>query len=277
MPRIAGLRVEGLSIGGIETCIDLPELKVAFDIGRCPPEVVPRDTILFTHAHMDHMGGIVYHAATRGLRNMRPPTYVVPAVNAEAIGELFDAWSKLDRTRHRHRLVPLSPGEEHALPGGLVARPFHSPHSAPCQGYGLWRRKERLRKVFRGKSQEEIRRLRVEQGLDVTEVHEWPEVAFCGDTKIDVVEREEVVRTARVLILEVTFLDSRVSVADARAKGHVHLEEVAERADLFRNEALLLTHFSSRYRADEIVRLIDQGLPDGLRERVTPLLAGHRR
>ena len=104
-----------------------------------------------------------------------------------------------------------------------------------------------------------------------------PEVAFTAATRrIEVVEREEVVRLARLLILEVTFLDDRVSVEDCRAKGHIHLDEVAERADLFENEALLFTHFSSRYTARDIERALDQKLPAELRERVTPLLDGHR-
>ena len=81
MPRLAGHRIEGLSVGGVETCIDCPELKLAFDVGRCPDEAVNRPTILFTHAHMDHMGGVAWHAATRALRGLAPPTYVVPREN----------------------------------------------------------------------------------------------------------------------------------------------------------------------------------------------------
>ena len=76
------------------------------------------------------------------------------------------------------------------------------------------------------------------------------------------------------MILECTFLDDRVSVAECRAKGHVHLDEIVERADLFENEAILLTHFSARYSSTEIVALLDAKLPPALRERVTPLLPG---
>jgi ribonuclease Z len=111
MPRLAGVLVEGLSIGGLETCIDCPELKLAFDIGRCPDEVVNRPTILFTHAHMDHMGGVAWHAATRDLRGMGAPTYVIPRENEEGFRELFAAWRKLDRAEAPHHVVALSPGE----------------------------------------------------------------------------------------------------------------------------------------------------------------------
>ncbi len=276
MLELAGIAVAGVSVGGIETCIQLPGYKLAFDIGRCPPEVVSRDAVLFTHAHMDHMGGVAYHASTRALRHMAPPTYVVPHEDAEAFAELFEVWRKLDRSALRYELVPLGPGEEHELRPGLVVRPFRALHRSPCQGYGLWRRKQKLLPAFRGRDNEEIRRLRQEEGVAVTEVHESPEVAFTGDSRIEVVEKEEVVRQARLLIMEVTFLDDRVSVADSRAKGHIHLYEVAERAELFENEALLFTHFSSRYTARDITRALDEKLPPDLRARVTPLLDGHR-
>jgi ribonuclease Z len=275
MPRLCGIEIDGVSIGGIETCILLPELGLAFDLGRCPHEAVRIGTVLFTHAHMDHiMGGVAWHAATRALRRMPPPTYVVPPENEAALADLFAVWRRLDRSDLPHRLVALGPGEELALGQGRVARPFRSPHRVVCQGYGLWSRTDKLRPEHQGLPGAEIARLR-RAGVAVTEVVERPELAFTGDTTIEVVEREAVVRTARVLIMEVTFLDERVSVAECRAKGHVHLAEVAERAALFENEAILFTHMSARYSAHEIVALLDRGLPAGLRARVTPLLAGH--
>lgn len=271
--ELAGIAVEGLSIGGLETCIDLPSMKVAFDVGRCPDFVVKREVVLFTHAHMDHLGGVAYHTATRSLRNLPPPTYLVPRRDAEAFERLFDAWRVLDRSDMPHATVPIEPGEEHELANGLIARPFRSPHTAPCQGYGIWSRKRKLRGEYEGLPGDELARLRRE-GVEITRPVETPEVAFCGDTRIEVVEQEEVVRKARLLILETTFLDERVSVAECRAKGHVHLDEVVARADAFENEAVLFTHFSARYRRREILELLARRLPPSLAERSAPLLAG---
>ena len=121
---------------------------------------------------------------------------------------------------------------------------------------------------------DEIARRR-RSGEEVTDQVEAPIVAFTGDTTIDVVDREAVVREARLLIMEVTVIDDRVSVERARKTGHVHLFEIAERAELFQNQAILFTHFSARYGAREIVAALDRHLPPGLRERVTPLLDGH--
>jgi len=272
--ELAGVEIRAISAGGIETFIDLPRLKVGFDVGRCPPEAVVRRTLLFTHAHIDHMGGVAYHAATRALQGMPPPTYVVPRANAEAFEGLFEAWRRLDRSDLEHVTIPLAPGEEHVLNERRVVRPFRAPHTVPAQGYAIWSRTSKLKAEYRGLTPGQIRHLRVDQGVAVTEVVETPEVAFTGDTLIDVVEREEVVRKARVLVMETTFLDDRVPVAECRSKGHVHLDEVIERAELFENEALLLTHFSRRYTTGEIRSILEKRLPAALRGRVTPLLAG---
>jgi len=276
MLTLAGIDVDGISIGGLETCIDLPGFKVAFDIGRAPDFAVVRETILFTHAHMDHMGGVAWHCATRSLRHMKPPTYLVPRENAEAFEELFRAWRKLDRSTLPHATIAIGPGEEHALAPKRLVRPFRSPHRAPCQGYSIWTSKRKLKPELAGLAQEEIQRIVQREHADVSTEVQMPEVAFTGDALIEVVEQEEVVRTARLLIMEVTFLDERVSVADCRAKGHIHLDEVIERAELFQNEALLFTHFSERYTSPEISALLERRLPESLRARVTPLLAGRK-
>jgi len=269
--ELVGIEVLGLSVGGLETCIDLPQFRVAFDIGRAPEHSISRPTVMFTHAHMDHMGGVAYHCATRALRKLAPPTYVVGPENADAFRDLFDVWRRLDRSTLEHRLVVAAPGDEHELSPRHVVRPFRSYHRAPCQGYAIWERKTRLRRDLAGLDETALRAVR-ERGESVAEPIETALVAFCGDTLIDVVEREEVVRTAKLLILEVTFLDDRVSVADCRDKGHVHLDEVCERADLFQNEALLFTHFSARYGPADIRRILAARLPASLRERVVPFL-----
>eukprot|EP00897_Mesotaenium_endlicherianum_P004109 jgi/Mesen1/3726/ME000202S02814 len=88
-------------------------------------------------------------------------------------------------------------------------------------------------------------------------------------------------RTARMLarsvrkrvlcIMQATFINDATTEEHARAWGHVHLSEVARLADRFKNEAILLIHFSARYKRQDILKAID-GLPAGLKERVTPLL-----
>jgi ribonuclease Z len=53
--QVEGYQVEGISIGGQETCIIFPALKLAFDIGRCPQRAISQDFLFISHGHMDHI------------------------------------------------------------------------------------------------------------------------------------------------------------------------------------------------------------------------------
>lgn len=275
MLKLVGIDVNAVSVGGLETCIELPGFDLAFDIGRCPPSAVRQRRVLCTHAHMDHMGGLAYHAATRDLLGMPPPTYLVPRENHADVLALFDVWRRLDRSDLPCNVLPCGPGDRIDIGGGRVAVPFRSPHRVPCQGYAIVVKRKKLLTAYKGLSGEEIHRRRV-AGERVSEEHDVVEVAFTGDTVFDVVERELLVRTARLLVIEVTFLDERVSVDKARAKGHVHLDEIVDNAHLFENEHLLFTHFSARYSARQIQEILADRLPPSLRGRVTPLLPAER-
>ena len=52
---------------------------------------------------------------------------------------------------------------------------------------------------------------------------------------------------------------------------HIHLDDIVARAGLFRNEAIVLTHFSARYRPSEIREAL-RTLPETLASRVVPFL-----
>ena len=273
MLNLAGFAIDAISVGGLETCIQLPGLDMAFDIGRCPRSAVHRSKILFTHAHMDHLGGVAMHAATRSLMHMRPPTYYVPKENLEALEDLFSAWRRLDRSDLPANFIPVGPGDQFDLNSRYRVETFRAIHRVPTLGYIIGSTKRKLKPKYRSLSGKEIKRIR-STGTEVADEKWIPEIAFCGDTVIDVIEREPKLQDVRVLILEVTFLDDRVSVEKCRDRGHIHLDEIIERADLFRNRAILLTHFSARYRAKDIVQILDERLPPQLRERVTPLLPG---
>lgn len=266
---LAGIDVVAVSVAGIETCIEIPGWQLCFDLGRCPASAVKRRRVCLTHAHVDHLGGLVHHVSQRDLYGMPPATYHVPAHALSGVETLLRTWRALDRSELPAELVPVSAGEVLEVGPRRRIQVFRSYHRVPTLGYALVREREQLRADLVGRSDEEIRAARA-RGEVVSTSGQLVEVVFCGDTRIDVVDREPLVRTAKLLILECTFLGPE-GHDRARRTGHVHLDEIAERADLFENEAVLLTHFSQRYAPREIREAVAR-LPARLRSRVVPLL-----
>lgn len=271
MARVFGVEVVAVSVGGLETCIELPQWDLCFDIGRCPPSAVRRGRVAITHAHMDHAGGLAYHASMRDLLGMGTPTYFVPRPNLADFEQLLEVWRRLDRSDVAASLVGLEPGQRVELGGNRFLEPFRSPHRVYCQGYAVGTRRRKLRAEFAESTPQEIGRARA-QGVEVTEEVDVIEVAFTGDTTIEVLDTNDLVRRARLLIMEVTFVGGEVTPARAHAKGHVHLEDVVRRAaDFEHNQGLLFTHFSARHSRGEIVNALDTRLPGDLRRRVVAL------
>ncbi|GKE42496.1 tRNase Z TRZ2, chloroplastic, partial [Tanacetum coccineum] len=128
-----GYNIEGISIGGHETCVIIPELKCAFDIGRCPARAVAMNFLFITHGHLDHIGGLPMYIATRGLYSMTPPTVFVPPSIKEDVENLIEVHRKMGQVELNVDLVALDIGETYELRNDLVVRPFKTHHVIPSQ------------------------------------------------------------------------------------------------------------------------------------------------
>ena len=107
----------------------------------------------------------------------------------------------------------------------------------------------------------------MDQGVEVQESRDTLEVVYTGDTRIAALDAHPVVYTAKTLIMECTFAEDDVPVEEAHDKGHIHLKEIIERADHFKNDEIYLTHFSGRYSDDQIKEVAAK-LPECLAGRV---------
>jgi len=261
--------IKGISIGSYGTCILIPSLNVALDIGRCPEPAVAMDTVLITHGHIDHLGGIGHHCARRELMRLNPPTYVMKESLVDAFETLMAAFRLCDTSKLPYNLVVLGDGLERPLDRSHTIRTFPTDHIVPSQGYTIWETRKKLRPDLVGRPGAEIAKL-AHAGEQVSVETTHPELAYTGDTRISVVKHREVT-TARILIMEVTFLDDRVSPEKAHRTHHIHLDDVINLADMFDNEHIFLVHPSMRYKAADVERILADRLPDSLRDRVTPL------
>lgn len=271
-----GYSIEGISIGGHETCIIIPEFKCAFDIGRCPTRAIHQNFVFITHAHLDHIGGLPMYIGSRGLYNLKPPTVFVPPCIKDDVEKLLDVHKTLGHVELNCELVALDVGETYEIRNDLVVRPFKTQHVIPSQGYVVYSIRKKLRKQYSHMNGKQIEKIK-KSGVEITDTILSPEVAFTGDTTSDFLLdplNADALR-AKVLITEATFLDDSTSIEHARQHGHTHISELIENAQWIRNKTVLLTHFSSRYNIEDIRQAVAK-LQSKLSAKVVPLTEGFK-
>ena len=250
-----GYSLNGFSLGGIETSVWIPEYHVAFDVGRGRQDLLGLRDYALTHTHMDHAGGLPYLLALRQLFGMKCPRVFVPEQMASELQSMLESWGRLQRYEPLVNVVPVVPGERYSLRRGVDLVPFRTYHPVPSVGYSIVESVDKLRPEFAGLPGKEIGRLRKE-GMDVTQVHERRVFSVTGDTLPEVLDKQPQILESETLLMECTFLDERKSLDAVRAGGHVHLNDLLERAERLTVDRLVLSHFSQMHSPESIVELL---------------------
>ncbi|WP_426751877.1 MBL fold metallo-hydrolase [Myxococcus sp. Y35] len=261
--------VRGISVGGVYTSLQVPELDAVLDVGLPIRSFCGTDRIFLSHAHPDHASGLGAFLGIRGLiGKATPPRVFLPAEIEANVQDALAAMSRLHHTTMAVHTVPMRPGDEQPLGRGLFVRAFQTHHPGPSLGYQFFRRVTKLRPEYQALPPQEIATRR-QAGEDLFNEVERLELAYATDTLSRVLETEPSLLDSRVLILECTFVDaSHTTVEDAQAWGHLHLDELIARADQFRNETLILMHFSQSASPEVVHATLRARLPPALSERV---------
>jgi len=262
-----GLTIEGYSRAAVQSYWRIPELKLGFDLGAQPWSFMATPTWFVSHTHLDHIAALPVYVARRRMMKMEPPTIYLPEEAVEAVGMLLRAVQKLDRGRLPATLVGVAPGQEIELSRELVVRTFATKHTIPALGYLVYERRKKLKPEYHNLTGDEIRDLRL-SGVEVSAEIRMPKVAYLGDTSPAGLDAYPDIYRAEIIILEMTFVAAGERPSVIHKYGHTHLDDIVARAERFENEVIVASHFSTRLHPDQIQRIVDRRLPEGLRSRL---------
>ncbi|MEO2014635.1 MAG: MBL fold metallo-hydrolase [Fuerstiella sp.] len=261
------LTVEGYSRAAVQSYWRIPELKIGFELGGSPWSFMGTQTFFVTHGHLDHLAAMPVYVARRRMMKMEPPTIYLPAEIVENVERMLHAWQRLDRGRMHCEIVPVKDGDLIELSREHKVRVFKTKHTVPSLGYLVYDCRRKLKAEFHGLSGNEIRDIRL-AGTEVTQETLTPLVAFTGDTAPQGLDAHPDVLKAQVLITEMTFFRPEHRKEKIHKFGHMHLDDILERADRFENELIILSHLSTRTHEAQARHAIRTRVPDSLRDRI---------
>src|SRR5438067_13922935 len=176
------LHIEGVSRAGHETWFREREFNAAFDIGRCPDQLIGTSDIFVTHAHLDHAVGIPFYAGQRQLHRMTGGRVYVPADAADGMDEIVRIHESVTGALFDEvEVIGLAPGDVVRLGRTHEVRVHRATHRVAANAYEVIELRHRLRDEFAGRDEREITELR-KSGVSVTEEWRRSRRFYTGDT-----------------------------------------------------------------------------------------------
>ena len=260
------LTIEGRSRAGHETWFRVRELGIALDIGRCPDAVIHLPHIFVTHAHLDHSVGVPFYAGQRRLQRLHGGNVYVPQEAAADFRALMELHERMEGTDYEIEIVGMAENQIVPVDRNHRVRAHRATHRVAARAYEVLERRHHLKKEYEGLAGAEIARLRNE-GTAVMDETDHPILFYTGDTDRGILEGNEALFRAEVLMIECSFV---VHGHQARAERyrHIHFDDIAEFAEKFQNDVIVLTHFSRRYSREEIHAELRRRCPAVLRDRL---------
>lgn len=237
-------RIQGLSVAGEQTIIQIPELDLVFDMGSCTRSSLSSSTVALTHAHMDHVGAIPYWFSQRHFQKLGVGRVVCHPSIAGPLDRMMKTWIDLEQQVTPYEIVPLAPGEDLTLKANLVLRAFETHHTSPSLAYAIIERRSKLKPEFTDFPQDRIRELK-NDGVDITMIIEIPLIAFTGDTSYCPALESDDFINARIVLTECTFF-AQEHQDRARVGRHLHFSDLEKLLSLWTADDVVITHVSRR-------------------------------
>ncbi len=214
--RLGAVTLRGSSVAARATAFAVPEAGVALDLGRLTPSIVSQPVVLISHAHMDHLSGLLAYLNVRARFHAdEPPLLVLPASAADPMRRALELMPGLESVRRRFDLGEVvrgaGPGDTVALPGGGAVA-FSLDHSVPALGW----------------------RLGAAGGAR-------PDLVYALDSEAGIFGDDPFLLDAAAVVVECTFVERNRRVA-ARLSKHAHVLDWLELAPRLACDHLVLAH-----------------------------------
>ncbi|UCD29193.1 MAG: MBL fold metallo-hydrolase, partial [Planctomycetota bacterium] len=265
--RINDIIIQGFSLAGEETVIALPEMNLAFDVGRAPREIIGIDHICLSHGHMDHAAGLAYYFSQRNFQGIHPGCVLAHHNLVPAIEELMQIWGRIEGHISPSQIVGVDEDEDFAVNRNLIVRPFRVSHPGPTLGFSAIEVRKKLKPEYADYSSQQLVDLK-KQGQTIEYRLEIPKVAFCGDSAIGSFLDHDHVRNAQVLIIECTFFEDD-HVERARKGQHLHVIDWPKLMERINSPHVLLHHVTRRTGIGQAKKILAKILSPTDLERVT--------
>jgi ribonuclease Z len=258
--------VEGQSRAGHETWLRVRELGAALDIGRCPDVIVSMPRVFITHAHLDHALGIPFYAGQRHLQRIAGGSVYVPSETVDDFRQLMRLHEKLEGTGYDIEIVGAEPGQTFRIGRTHIVRAHAATHRVPSRAYEFLEVRHHLKSEYADLEGPRLAALR-KAGTAVADEEWYPLLFYTGDTDRGILEANDRLFLAEVLVIECSFVEDGHQDRAARYR-HIHFDDIAEFSERFENSLVILTHFSRRYSRETIRDTIRRRCPQQLRDRI---------
>lgn len=266
-------RIQGISIAGEQTTVQIPELDLAFDIGLCPRTSLASPYVALSHTHMDHIAALPYYFSQRMFQRMGVGTCFCHADMADSINFMLDAWIDLERQRTERRVIPLAPGDQYEIKNNIHLRAVEVSHTLPALGYAVVERRSKLREEFIGLPQTELREIK-SKGTEITRTLEIPLVAYTGDTEFCPQLFSDEFASAPIVITECTFFDPDHK-SRAKIGKHLHIDDIAQLLNVWQAHTIVLVHLTRRTHIIEAREYLNKRLGKEHADRLHFLMDHH--
>lgn len=253
-------RVQGISVAGEQTVLQVPELDVCFDMGLCTRASLASPYVALSHCHMDHVGALPYWFSQRYFQKIGVGRCICHPRVVEPLRAMMRSWVDLELQKTPHEFLPLEPESELEIKNNVFIRAIESSHTAPSLAFAIIERRSKLKEEFRELPQERLRELKV-SGVEITRMVDIPLVAYTGDTEPGPFLFRPEFAQARIVIAECTFFEADHR-SRARIGKHLHVSDFSALLRVWEAEHVVLAHVSRRTSiaaARDAVAAIDGG------------------